>query len=56
MSNKQFLALPYGKDDFPLLREGNCYFVDKTPYLKTVFTDQCLKIRSLIYKVTVSFS
>ena len=40
MSNKQFLELPYGKDDFPLLREGNCYFVDKTPYLKTVFTDQ----------------
>ena len=40
MSDKQFLALPYGKDDFPLLREGNCYFVDKTPYLKTVFTDQ----------------
>ena len=40
MSNKQFLALPYGKDAFPLLREGNCYFVDKTPYLKTVFTDQ----------------
>ena len=40
MSNKQFLALPYGKDDFPILREGNCYFVDKTPYLKTVFTDQ----------------
>ena len=40
MSDKQFLALPYGKDSFPLLREGNCYFVDKTPYLKTVFTDQ----------------
>ena len=40
MSNKQFLALPYGKDSFPLLREGNCYFVDKTPYLKTIFTDQ----------------
>ncbi len=40
MSNKQFLELPYGKDDFPLLREGNCYFVDKTLYLKTVFTDQ----------------
>ena len=40
MSNKKFLELPYGKDDFPLLREGNCYFVDKTPYLKTVFTDQ----------------
>ncbi len=40
MSDKQFLELAYGKDDFPLLREGNCYFVDKTPYLKTVFTDQ----------------
>ena len=40
MSNKQFLELPYGKDAFSLLREGNCYFVDKTPYLKTVFTDQ----------------
>ena len=40
MSDKQFLELPYGKDDFPLLREGKCYFVDKTPYLKTVFTDQ----------------
>ena len=40
MSDKQFLELPYGKDDFPLLREGNCYFVDKTPYLKIVFTDQ----------------
>ena len=40
MSKKQFLQLPTGKDNFPLLREGNCYFVDKTPYLKTVFTDQ----------------
>ena len=40
MSKKQFLELPYGKDAFPLLREGNCYFVDKSPYLKTVFTDQ----------------
>ena len=40
MGNKQFLQLPTGKDNFPLLREGNCYFVDKTPYLKTVFTDQ----------------
>ena len=40
MSKKQFLPLPTGKDDFSLLRKGNCYFVDKTPYLKTVFTDQ----------------
>ena len=31
MSNKQFLALPYGKDDFTKLRAQDCYFVDKTP-------------------------
>ena len=37
MSNKQFLELPYGKDDFTKLREQNCYFVDKTPYIKQVF-------------------
>ena len=37
MSDKQFLALPYGKDDFTKLREQNCYFVDKTPYIKQVF-------------------
>ena len=37
MSDKQFLELPYGKDDFTKLREQNCYFVDKTPYIKQVF-------------------
>ena len=37
MSDKQFLALPYGKDDFTKLRAQNCYFVDKTPYIKQVF-------------------
>ncbi len=37
MSNKQFLALPYGKDDFTKLRAQGCYFVDKTPYIKQVF-------------------
>ena len=37
MSKKQFLALPTGKDDFTKLREQNCYFVDKTPYIKQVF-------------------
>ena len=37
MSNKQFLALPYGKDDFTKLRAQDCYFVDKTPYIKQVF-------------------
>ena len=37
MGNKQFLALPYGKDDFTKLRAQDCYFVDKTPYIKQVF-------------------
>ena len=37
MSNKQFLELPYGKDDFTKLRAQDCYFVDKTPYIKQVF-------------------
>ena len=37
MSNKQFLAFPYGKDDFTKLRAQDCYFVDKTPYIKQVF-------------------
>ena len=37
MSDKQFLELPYGKDNFTKLREQNCYFVDKTPYIKQVF-------------------
>ena len=37
MRNKQFLALPYGKDDFTKLRAQDCYFVDKTPYIKQVF-------------------
>ena len=37
MSEKQFLPLPTGKDDFTKLRTQNCYFVDKTPYIKQVF-------------------
>ena len=37
MGNKQFLPLPTSKDDFTKLREQNCYFVDKTPYIKQVF-------------------
>ena len=37
MSKKQFLSLPTGKDDFTKLRAQNCYFVDKTPYIKQVF-------------------
>jgi len=37
MSNKQFLPLAIGQDAFSLLRKGNCYYVDKTPFLKQVF-------------------
>ena len=37
MSCKEFLPLPYGKDDFIKLRNLNCYFIDKTPFIKQVF-------------------
>ena len=37
MSNKHFLALPVTGDTFAEVREKNCYYVDKTPYLKQVF-------------------
>ena len=37
MSNKQFLPLAIGQDAFSLLRKGNCYYVDKTPFLKQVY-------------------
>ena len=38
MSNKEFLLLPYNPGCYEELKDGNCYFVDKTEYLKTVFT------------------
>ena len=37
MSIKEFLPLPTGKDNFAELKDKNCYYVDKTPYLKQVF-------------------
>ena len=36
MTTKQFLPLPYGKDDFDNLKADGCYFVDKTSSLKDV--------------------
>ena len=39
MSDKQFLPIAIGQDCFPLLRSGNCYYVDKTPFLKQVFAE-----------------
>ena len=39
MSNKQFLTLPESPTSFEELIEDNGYFVDKTEFIKTVFTD-----------------
>ena len=38
MSNKEFLLLPDNPGCYEELKDGNCYFVDKIEYLKTVFT------------------
>ncbi len=54
MSNKQFLALPVTGDTFAEVREKNRYYVDKTPYLKTVFSeDEAVDENSLINGTTV---
>ena len=39
MRNKQFLALPESPTSFEDLKDENCYYVDKTEFIKTVFTD-----------------
>ena len=39
MSISQFLSLPESPNGFEELKEANCYFVDKTEFIKTVFTD-----------------
>ena len=38
MSNKEFLLLPDNPGCYEELKDGNCYFVDKTEFIKTVFT------------------
>ena len=54
MSNKQFLALPVTGDTFAEIREKNRYYVDKTPYLKVVFSeDEAVDDDSLIDGTTV---
>ena len=53
MSNKQLLALPVTGDTFAEVREKNRYYVDKTPYLKTVFSeDEAVDDKSLINGTT----
>ena len=39
MSISQFLSLPESPNGFEELKEANSYFVDKTEFIKTVFTD-----------------
>ena len=54
MSNKLFLALPVTGDTFAEIREKNRYYVDKTPYLKQVFSeDEAVDENSLIDGTTV---
>ena len=38
MSNNEFLPLPDNPGCYEELKDGNCYFVDKTEFIKTVFT------------------
>ena len=40
MSDKTFLPLPTGNTNFTEIRTVNCYYVDKTPFLKTVFSKE----------------
>lgn len=37
MSNNEFLPLPDNPGCYEELKDSNCYFVDKTEHLKTVF-------------------
>ena len=54
MSKKHFLALPVTGDTFAEIREKNRYYVDKTPYLKAVFSeDEAVDDKSLIDGTTV---
>ena len=54
MSPKHFLALPVTGDTFAEIREKNRYYVDKTPYLKQVFSeDEAVDENSLIDGSTV---
>ena len=39
MSNREFLPLPESPAGFEELKNSGSYFVDKTEYIKTVFTD-----------------
>ena len=39
MTVKTFKPLPLGNEDFVSIRQKGKYYVDKTPYLKKVFTE-----------------
>ena len=54
MSKKHFLALPVTGETFAEVREKNRYYVDKTPYLKQIFSeDEAVDENYLINGTTV---
>ena len=54
MRKKTFLALPVTGETFADVREKNRYYIDKTPYLKQVFSDdEAVDEKSLIDGTTV---
>ena len=54
MRKKTFLAFPVTGETFADVREKNRYYVDKTPYLKQVFSDdEAVDENSLIDGTTV---
>lgn len=37
MKNKKYNPLPFGVSEFSRIRKNNCYFIDKSSYIKKVF-------------------
>ena len=37
MKNKKYNTLPFGLSEFSRIRKNNCYFIDKSSYIKKVF-------------------
>ena len=37
MKNKKYNTLPFGLSEFSRIRKNNCYFIDKSSYIKMVF-------------------
>ena len=37
MKDKKYNTLPFGLSEFSRIRKNNCYFIDKSSYIKMVF-------------------